>query len=179
MRGDELKGTRMKTFFKWIAILLGAIVLALAAFFIGMRYHDGPIEIISGGPFITGELALTPDSWGLIKERDTIEFQTLSPATSRTVWLAVHDGRLFIVSGYMTTGYGKIWKQWPHYVQEDNRVILRIDGKLYEQRLERILDGPEVLPVLKELGRKYGFEAASTDMVSQGYTWMYEVLPRT
>ena len=67
----------------------------------------------------------------------------------------MHDSRLFIVSGYMNTGYGGIWKQWPHYLSEDDRIILRIDEALYEQRLERIMEGPEVIPVLQELSRKY------------------------
>ena len=35
----------------------------------------------------------------------------------------------------MNTSYGGIWKQWPHYLDHDDRIILRIDGKLYEQRL--------------------------------------------
>lgn len=163
---------------KWLGIIVGIIVLAIAAFLFGMRFHDGPIEIISGGPFQTGTPAETPDDWRFITERDTIEFQTLSPETSRTVWLAVHDGRLFIISGYMNTNYGKIWKHWPHHIAEDDRVILRIDGKLYEQRLQRVTEGPEVLPVMKEFGRKYGFEVDTTEQIRRGDAWLYEVLPR-
>ena len=122
-----------------------------------------------------------PDDWDYLKERSLIEFQPLSPARSRTVWLAVHDKRLFIVSGYMNTGYGAIWKQWPHYLNDDDRVILRIDDALYEQRLERIIEGPEVVPVLRELSRKYfsGSEGLATQAtVARGDTWMYEVVDR-
>ena len=32
----------------------------------------------------------------------------------------------------MNTSYGGIWKQWPHYLDRDDRIILRIDGRLYE-----------------------------------------------
>ncbi len=95
-------------------------------------------------------------NWDFIKDRQEIEFQTLNPTTSRTVWLGVVEGRLFLVSGYMNTGYGGLWKQWPHYLAEDDRIILRIDGMLYEQRLERIMGGEIVAPVLSEFGRKYG-----------------------
>lgn len=35
-------------------------------------------------------------------------------------WLAVHDDRLFLISGYMTTGYGRTWKRWPHHAAEDD-----------------------------------------------------------
>lgn len=169
----------MKKFLRWTGIFLLAVLLIAAAFLTYARFHDGPLEIVTGGPFSTGELTPTPDSWDFIKERDVIEFQTLTPARSRTVWLGVHDERLFIVSGYMNSGIGAIWKHWPYYLQEDDRVILRIDGKLYEQRLERIMEGPVVVPVLAEFNRKYGTgEPTSPETVTSGDTWMFEVLPR-
>lgn len=167
----------MAKLLKWLGISLLLIVLALGLFFFGMRFHDGPIEIISGGPFKTGELAEAPESWRFLADRDTLEFQTMDPPRSRTVWLAVHDDRLFLISGYMTTGYGKLWKQWPHHVVEDDRAILRIDGKLYEQRLERITEGEIIAPVVAEFGRKYGFEG-SKEAVTSGYAWLYEVKAR-
>lgn len=169
----------MRAFFRTLATLLIVLALSIGAFFVGMRFHDGPLEIISGGPFKTGEISATPMNWDFIKDRQEIEFQTLNPTTSRTVWLGVVEGRLFLVSGYMNTGYGGLWKQWPHYLAEDDRIILRIDGKLYEQRLERIMGGEIVAPVLSEFGRKYGFGAASDDsQVTSGDAWMFEVLPR-
>ena len=164
---------------KWLGILAAASTVAVGVFFVGMRFHDGPIEIIAGGPFKTGEVTSAPDDWTFLTDRGEIEFQTMDPATSRTVWLAVHDQRLFVVSGYMTTGYGKLWKQWPHYLDDDDQVILRIDGKLYEQRLQRVLEGPDIVPVLNEFGRKYGFASnAPAATISEGHVWMFEVVPR-
>jgi len=172
----------MKKFFKWLGIVLGTLILLVGIFLFSMRFSDGPVEVFSGGPFTSGQLAAAPDDWSYLTDRSTIEFQTMDPATSRTVWLAVHDKRLFFVSGYMNTGYGGIWKQWPHYLNNDDNVILRVDGNLYEQRLERIMQGPEVVPVLTELARKYfpGAETGLTtaDGVTNGDTWMYEVLDR-
>jgi hypothetical protein len=169
----------MHHFLRLIGILILIIALSISALFIGMRFHDGPLEIISGGPFTNGELTETPASWDFIKDRQEIEFQTLDPTTSRTVWLGVAEGRLFLVSGYMNTGYGGLWKQWPHYLAEDDRIILRIDGKLYEQRLDRIMGGAIVLPVLSQFSRKYGAGAGRDDsVVTNGDTWMFEVLPR-
>jgi hypothetical protein len=165
---------------KWVGIVVLVIVLALALFLFSMRFADGPRGIISGGPFKTGEPAATPDSWSRLKDRDTIEFQTMEPARSRTVWLATHDSRLFIVSGYMNTIYGAVWKHWPHYMDADNRVVLRIDGKLYDQVLERITGGPDVVPVLQEFQRKYGLGGAATEAtVTSGDVWLYEVRPRS
>lgn len=169
----------MKKFFKWLGLVMAGLILVIGLFLFSMRFHDGPLEIISGGPFTTGELTPAPDDWSFLTDRMQIEFQTMSPATARTVWLGVFDGRLFLVSGYMTTNFGAIWKQWPHYIAEDDRVILRIDGSLYEQRLQRIMEGPAVIPVLREFNRKYGaVEPTSADTVSQGETWMYEVVSR-
>ena len=169
----------MRAFFRFIATLLSVLAIGVGLFFIGMRFHDGPLEIISGGPFKSGEPRSTPTSWNFIIDRQEIEFQTLDPTTSRTVWLGVVEGRLFLVSGYMNTGYGGLWKQWPHYLSEDDRIILRIDSKLYEQRLERVMGGGIVAPVLSEFGRKYGFGEVSDDSpVTSGDTWMFEVLPR-
>ena len=169
----------MKRILKWIGIGLAILVVAIALLLGSMRFHDGPLEILSGGPFKTGTLMAPPSDWSFLADRSTIEFQTMDPPQSRTVWLATYEGRLFIVSGYMTTNYGAIWKQWPHYLEADDRVILRIDGKLYEQRLQRIMSGPEVIPVLNEFSRKYGDgDAASAGAVASGYTWMYEVVDR-
>ena len=176
----------MKKFFKWFGIVFGTLVLAIGVFLVGMRFTDGPIEIFTGGPFSTSTPAAAPTDWTYLTDRDLIEFQTMDPPRSRTVWLAVHEGRLFIVSGYMNSAPGAIWKQWPYYLEDDDRIILRIDGNLYEQRLERIMEGPEVVPVLSELFRKYFAVAGVTgddsftgaETVTNGDTWMFEVVPR-
>jgi hypothetical protein len=140
----------MKRILKWAGIVLAVLTLTIVLFLVSARFHDGPLAIVAGGPFKTGELTPAPADWSFLTDRSTLEFQTMVPAQSRTVWLAVHEQRLFLVSGYMTTGYGAIWKQWPHYLENDDRIILRIDGKLYEQRLQRIMTGTEVIPVLTE-----------------------------
>lgn len=169
----------MKKILKWLGILLLVVVVAASLFAFSMRFHDGPLAVMAGGPFRSGELTPTPADWSFLKDREVIEFQTMDPARSRVVWLGVYDGRLFLVSGYMNTGYGALWKQWPHYLEDDDRILLRIDGRLYEQRLQRIMSGPEVAGVLNEYSRKYFNNApASPSTVTQGDTWMFEVLPR-
>ena len=169
----------MKVLVKWLGILIATLSLAIGLFLFSMRFSDGPIAVFSGGPFSSGEISAAPDSWEFLKDRGEIEFQTLDPSTSRIVWLGVNNGRLFIVSGYMNTNYGAIWKQWPHYLENDDRVIFRIDGKIYEQRLVRVMDGPNVLPILNEFGRKYGGGSISSiESIANGDTWMYEVVDR-
>lgn len=170
----------MQKLIKGLGIFIVAIIVSIAVFLFAMGYHDGPLEIISGGAFKTGEPSTPPADWSDLKDRSTIEFQTLDPVSSRTVWVATYEGRLFIVSGYMNQWYAAIWKQWPHYLENDNRIILRIDGKLYDQRLERIMADPAIVPVLNELSRKYlgGAQVTSSAQVTNGDTWMYEIVDR-
>lgn len=162
-----------------LSVVLITCVGLILALNLLMRFSDGPMEIISGGPFTTGKLIPTQSSWTSIRDRNTIEFQTLDPVSSRTVWLAVHDEKLFIISGYMNTYFGGIWKQWPHYLDKDDRIIIRVDDRLSEHRLKRVHDGPDVGPVLSEFSRKYGDGLASDgSAVSNGDSWLYEVIAR-
>jgi hypothetical protein len=79
----------------------------------------------------------------------------------------------------MTTWWGRIWKRWPLEVAKDPRILLRIDGKIYERKLVRIEDGPVVEPLLAELTRKYaGGREIPMDAVTSGYLWIYELAPR-
>ena len=169
----------MKAFAKSVAYFLGLIVVLVLGALVLARFTDGPWEIIAGGPFTTGEMATGEPDWGFAKDYSTVEFQLLDPEASRTTWIAVHDGRVFIPSGYMTTWWGKIWKQWPLQAEQDGRAILRVDGKLYDRQLVRVMGGPEVEPVMAELGRKYGGGAAfPREMFESGYLWIFELVPR-
>ena len=176
-----------KTIFKWIGLVIAVSLLLVAAAYGAMRMNDGPVEfypwftISIGGAFRSGELAATPESWEFLRDREVIEIQTLNPTTSRTVWVPTVDGRLYIVSGYMNSVIGRLWKQWPAYMEEDNRILIRDQGKIYEQCLYRVLDDAQkVVPVLAELGRKYfggnGQQVAGSEIaVTSGSIWMFEV----
>ena len=183
----------MKRLLKWLGIVIAVLVMAIGLLAFGARYHDGPLEVFTGGPFKSGDIVPAPNDWNLLRDRETVEFQTLDPPISRTIWLVVQDGRLFFTSGYLKWDedhglreYGlrglifKLSKRWPYQLENDDRIILRIDEKLYEQRLQRITSGPDIVPVLDAFGRKYGddlghFGAAE---VTEGYTRMYEVVDR-
>ena len=145
----------MKLFAKIVLGLVLAIAAVVAAVLIGARFADGPLEIIAGGPFTTGELqAGPPADWSFVRDIDTIEFQSLEPPRSRTVWVLSHEGRVFIPCGYMNSTWGRIWKQWPIEAESDGRIITRIDGKLYNQNLVRIQDGPLIQPLLAQLSQQ-------------------------
>lgn len=177
----------VKRVLKWSGVMLVASMLLVAAAYGAMRLNDGPVEfypwftISIGGPFRSGELTAAPESWEFLTEREEIEIQTLNPTTSRTVWVPVVDGELFIVSGYMNSPIGRLWKQWPAYMEEDNRILIRDAGKIYQQCLQRVLDDPQrAVPVLAELTRKYfggsgELVPGSEIAVISGSIWMFEV----
>jgi hypothetical protein len=159
--------------------LVVVLVLVAAGLLIGARFADGPLGIVAGGPFRTGELQRGPEpDWSFVRDRQTIEFQSLAPPRSRTTWVLFHEGRVFIPCGYMTTSFGRIWKKWPLEAERDGRVILRIDRKLYERSVVRIQDGAILEPVLAELSRKYTREPVPLAAVTSGYLWIFEVTPR-
>lgn len=176
-----------KRVLKWIGIVVAASVLLVAVAYGAMRINDGPVEfypwftISIGGPFRSGELTAAPESWEFLREREEIEIQTLNPTTSRTVWVPIVDGKLFIVSGYMNSPIGRLWKQWPAYMEEDNRILIRDEGKIYERCLQRVLDDPQkAVAVLAELTRKYfggsgELVPGSEIAVTSGSIWMFEV----
>ena len=169
----------------FVRILVGAAVVLLAALailFIGARSADGPVAIVAGGPFESGTLVEGPEpDWSFVREVQEVEFQLLEPARSRTTWILTHEGKAYIPSGYMTTWWGKIWKQWPHEAAKDPRILLRIGGDLYERKLVRVPDdSPVVAPLLAQLSQKYaGGGEIPLEAVTSGYLLIFELAPRS
>ncbi len=178
----------MRRFLYFLGIILSGlialIVLTVGGIFTAARFSDGPmegrLEIVSAGPFTSGELqsGIEPN-WDFLKEYFTVEFQLLNPSRSRTTFVMEVDGRIFIPSGYMNSTVGKIWKHWPMEAEKDGRAILRVDGKLYERSMVRINEGEILDDVLAELSRKYagGFPVSKKD-VDSGNLWIFELEPR-
>ena len=96
----------MKLILKVLALVVVIVLVVLLA----STRLDGPRGMLAGGAFQSGERLASPASWQFLEGQDTLEFQTEAPERSRTVWLVVHEGRLFLVSGYMNTLLGKVWK---------------------------------------------------------------------
>ena len=170
----------MGSILRFIVNLLAVFALAIVVLLVAARFADGPVAIIAGGPFTSGELVTGPEpDWSFVSDIQNVEFQLVDPARSRTTWILEHAGKAYIPCGYMTTWWGKIWKQWPLQAEQDGRAILRVDGRLYDRQLVRVMDGPEVEPVMAELGRKYaGGAAFPREVFDSGYLWIFELLPR-
>ena len=172
----------MQTALKIFGGLVGFVIAAVALFFLYARFHDGPIAIVAGGPFTSGALYTGPEpDWSALRTRPEVEFQLLEPARSRITWVAEHAGKPYIVSGYMNTTFGKLWKQWPHEIAKDDRILLRVDDMIYERRLVRLMEGPMIDPVVRQLAEKYNLGDGFGDpneAVRNGDVWFYEVAPR-
>ena len=177
----------LKKIAKWTAFVLGAFVLMIGVAYGGMRLSDGPVEffpwftISIGGPFRSGEVVASPENWDFLKEREEMEIQTYNPNTYRTLWVPVVDGKLYIVSGYMNSTIGRLWKQWPTYIEQDNRILIRVDDNIYEQRLNRITEGPIAAAVMSEVARKYFGAPAEVNpaagvAITSGSVWLFEVV---
>ena len=103
----------MRRFLNILGIILGGlialIVLTVGGIFTAARFSDGPmegrLEIVSAGPFTSGELqsGIEEPNWDFLKEYFTVEFQLLNPSRSRTTFVMEVDGRIFIPSGYMNS----------------------------------------------------------------------------
>ncbi len=171
----------MRLLFKLLAGSIGFVVVAMALLVIGARFADGPLAIVAGGPFESGEVVTGPEpDWAFVRDTGEVEFQLLEPPRSRTTWIVEHGGKAYIPSGYMTTWWGRLWKQWPHEAEKDGRILLRVGDRIYERTLVRIHDGPEVAPVLAELSRKYaGGAEIPLEAVSSGSLWIFELAPRS
>ena len=66
----------MKTLARVVSLILLLIVLGFVVLLIGARFADGPVEIIAGGPFKTGELVEGPEpDWSFVRDIDEVEFE--------------------------------------------------------------------------------------------------------
>ena len=170
----------MKIFIGVVLVLLVVLIVGIAGLLIGARYSDGPLAIVAGGPFTSGQLVTgeEPD-WSFAHDIREVEFQLLDPERSRTTWIIEHEGKVYIPSGYMTSWWGKLWKQWPHEAERDGRIVLRVGSDLYERELVRLQSGPLLAPVTAELSRKYaGGAAIPVESVTSGDLWLFELAPR-
>ena len=170
----------MKSVLRVVGGLLALLLVVIGGLLVGARFADGPIAIIAGGPFTSGELVNGPEpDWSFVHGVREVEFQLLDPARSRTTWILYHEGKAYIPCGYMTTWWGRIWKQWPIEAQKDPRILLRVGDQLYERTLVRVREGPMIQPLLAQLSEKYlGSSEIPLESVTSDYLWIFELAPR-
>ncbi len=170
------------TFKKKLLIALGVLLLipvvAIGTLLVASGYTDGASPLFGGGELVSGELVTGPEpDWTFVHDLPTIELQLLDPPRSRVIWIVEHEGKPYVISGYMGSAIGSVWKHWPAQAERDGRAIVRIAGKQYERTLRRIKTGPVVEGVAAELRRKYRYAVTAAD-IEAGTTWLFELAPR-
>lgn len=161
-----------------VGVLVLIPVVALGTLMLTSSFSDGPSAVFGGGPLEAGELATGPEpDWSFVRDIPTIEMQLLEPPRSRLIWILEHEGKAYVVSGYMGSRLGRLWKRWPVQAERDGRAVIRVDGTRYERTLVRVMAGPAVEGVVAELGRKYRY-AVTPEEIAAGETWVFELAPR-
>lgn len=161
-----------------LAVIVLIPVVAIGTLLATSGFSDGPSAVFGGGPLVEGELVTGPEpDWSFVRDLQTVELQLVEPPRSRLVFILESEGKIYVVSGYMGSWIGRLWKRWPAQAERDGRAVLRVDGKRYERTLRRIMGGPEVAGVEAELARKYGAPNLSESMVAED-TWLFELAPR-
>ena len=94
-----------------ILILIPAV--GMATLRVEHRNADGPSILFPGGEMTTGRLHTGPEpDWSFTDDIRVVDLQLNDPMASRLIYVLESDGRLFIISGYMTTILGRLWKDW-------------------------------------------------------------------
>lgn len=125
------------------ALIAFAIIVALvASIAIVARFSDGPIFVFPGGPLVEGErVEYASVDWEEFAEVREIEFQLETPSRSRITRMTIHDGRPYVPCAFCTN---RILKRWPRELAHDDRVVIRVNGRLIEGRARRVpQDSPE------------------------------------
>ncbi len=136
-----------------IALVLGLLVLGGGALVIAARFADGPLAVLPGGPFKTGDWVEAPDvDWSFAGDLEEIELQSGDPVRSRTVWLVVHEGEAYVPAS-LEFPPGKTWHE---EALEEPEAVVRVEGKRYRRRLQRVDEEPLGSTIRDLLREKYG-----------------------
>ena len=178
---------------KIIGQVVGFIVVIFVMALVTLRFQyseaDGPSILFPGGEMTSGELHTGPEpDWSFTDEIYTVDLQLNDPMASRRIFIIESEGKIYVVSGYMRSFLGRIWKEWAFEADAgNNEGLLRINGIRYPRRLVRITDGDELNGVAAKLATKYGgAPAPASDEVirntkasfESGNTWVFELQPR-
>ena len=159
---------------RWLGIAILALAVALGIVVVGARFSDGPLGPIPGGPLLAGQLVSEePVDWSFARDAKELELQLVEPPRSRTTWLVVHDGVLYVPAGYMRSGT----KRWPHEAMRDGRAVLRIGGRLFERQAVRVTDAQLRDAVVAQLLEKY--ELPPGEGTGPDDLWIFRMDPRT
>ena len=168
-------------------VLIGAV--AIGTLRIQRSSADGATVVFPGGEMIAGEIHTGPEpDWSFTDDVFTIELQLNDPMATRRIFILESEGKIYVVSGYMKSTLGKIWKEWAFDADEgNNEGVLRVNNVRYPRQLVRIKKGDVLNGVSAKLLAKYSgvptpvpaeaIAKARAD-IEDGNSWIFELIPR-
>lgn len=168
-------------------VLIGAVTIGTLR--IQRSSADGATVVFPGGEMVAGELHTGPEpDWSFTDDIFTIELQLNDPMASRRIFILESEGKIYVVSGYMKSFLGKIWKEWAFDADEGNdEGVLRVNNVRYPRQLVRIKEGDVLNGVSAKLLAKYSgvptpvsaeVIAISRADIENGNSWIFELAPR-
>lgn len=177
-----------------IALQMVGFIVLIAAVAIGtLRIQrsgaDGATVVFPGGEMVSGELYEGPEpDWSFTDDIFTIELQLNDPMATRRIFILESEGKIYVVSGYMKSFLGKIWKEWAFEADAgNNEGVLRVNNVRYPRRLVRVKEGDVLDGVAAKLLAKYSgvptpvsAQAIATARagIEDGNSWIFELAPR-
>jgi hypothetical protein len=155
------------TWRKRIGGVSAGIGVGVLAFATSVRFADGPLLVFPGGPLRSGEpVAFESVDWGELDRFRELELEVQRTGTSRLLWFSVYEGRPYFSCGFACDGG---WpKRWPYHVDRDDRVVLRLDGKRIEARLQRVAEhSPEYAAARRTRESKFSAASGGREAVEQ------------
>ena len=111
------------------------------------------------GLWLSGELVREPvPDWSFTDAIPEIAIETRTRygvPHSVTIWCVAIDGELYVGASFPEFPKER---RWVSNVRRDPRVRLKIAGRLYERRLERVLEPEASDRVNRTFGRKYDYD---------------------
>ncbi len=168
-------------------VLIGAVTIGTLR--IQRSGADGATVVFPGGEMVSGELHVGPEpDWSFTDDIFTIELQLNDPMSTRRIFILESEGKIYVVSGYMKSFLGKIWKQWAFDADAGNdQGVLRVNNVRYPRQLVRVKEGDVLDGVSAKLLAKYSgvptpvsaqaIAAARAD-IEDGNSWVFELVPR-
>ncbi len=168
-------------------VLIGAVTIGTLR--IQRSSGDGATVVFPGGEMVAGELHTGPEpDWSFTDDIFTIELQLNDPMATRRIFIIESEGKIYVVSGYMKSFLGKIWKEWAFDADAGNdEGVLRVNNVRYPRKLVRIEEGDVLNGVAAKLLAKYSgvptpvsadaIATARTD-IEDGNSWIFELAPR-
>lgn len=168
-------------------VLIGAVTIGTLR--IQRSSGDGATVVFPGGEMVAGELHTGPEpDWSFTDDIFTIELQLNDPMATRRIFIIESEGKIYVVSGYMKSFLGKIWKEWAFDADAGNdEGVLRVNNVRYPRKLVRIEKGDVLNGVAAKLLAKYSgvptpvsadaIATARAD-IEDGNSWIFELAPR-